>query len=343
MKTRDAIVAALWLSACAPGSVDLGGSREGGTDWIPIPTGPGADASAPIPIPGPAPSDAGGPIPLPSPEPMDAGFSPPLPVDAGRPETSLPAEDARAPLPPPPDAGAPSPPSPDAGGPPPSLCARACQRVYRECSLGFRSSSGATLTEAQCVSACESGQFRGAEGCLATAACSAASFNACFGSAPPPPSDAGAPPSSDAGSSGSGATALEDEVLALTNARRAAGASCGGTSFPPAPPLRMDETLRAVARAHSEDMGARRYFSHNSMDGRTPFQRMMAAGYNASPMGENIAAGNGTAAATVTQWMNSPGHCQNIMNPGFRALGVGYASVPGSPYRHYWTQNFGGR
>ena len=137
MQTRDTIVAALWLCACAPGSVDLGGSREGGTDWIPIPTGPGADASAPIPIPGPA--DASAPIPIPGPSP----------TDAGGPEASIPTRDAGAPLPPPSDAGAPLPSSPDAGGPVPpvmdagapgpSLCARACQRVYRECSLGFRS------------------------------------------------------------------------------------------------------------------------------------------------------------------------------------------------------------
>ncbi|MBL8678127.1 MAG: CAP domain-containing protein [Myxococcales bacterium] len=210
--------------------------------------------------------------------------------------------------------------------------------------LGFRSSSGATLTESQCVSACAAGQFGGAESCLATAPCGAASLNACFSSSPPstpdasPPTDAsgGTPPPS------SGATALEDEVLALTNARRAAGANCGGTMFGPAPPLRMNETLRGVARAHSTDMGTRNYFAHNSLDGRTPFQRMMAAGYSSSPMGENIAAGNGTAAATVTQWMNSPGHCRNIMNPSYRALGVGYANVASSMYRHYWTQNFGG-
>jgi uncharacterized protein YkwD len=40
--------------------------------------------------------------------------------------------------------------------------------------------------------------------------------------------------------------------------------------------------------------------------------------------------------------MHSPGHCTNIMSPGFRSLGVGYARVPGSPLEHYWTQDFGG-
>ncbi len=187
----------------------------------------------------------------------------------------------------------------------------------------------------------------GAESCLATTACTTSALNNCFtgGSGGPPPSmpDASGPPV-DSGSAAppSGATSLEDQVLALTNQRRAMGANCGGQVFGAAPALRMNETLRGVARAHSTDMGTRNYFDHNSLDGRTPFQRMMAAGYNSSPMGENIAAGNATAEATVTQWMNSPGHCRNIMNPGFRVLGVGYATVAGSTYRHYWTQNFGG-
>ena len=37
----------------------------------------------------------------------------------------------------------------------------------------------------------------------------------------------------------------------------------------------------------------------------------------------------------------SSGHCANIMNPSYRALGVGYSLVEGSPATHYWTQNFG--
>jgi uncharacterized protein YkwD len=342
MKPRDAWIVAVCLSACAPESLDPRGERDGGgTDWIPLPTEPGRDRdAAPVPIPIPdasLPSRGADAAAQPSPR-ADAGVSDPSRIDAAM-EPPRGADAGSPAL----DGGGAAPPATDASAPSLSLCARACQRVYRECSLGFRSSSGTAISEAQCVSACESGQFRGAESCLATAACSAASLNACFGAAPaPPPSDAGGAVPSDASAGASPATTLEDEVLALTNARRAAGATCGGTTFAPAPPLRGHETLRAVARAHSADMGTRGYFSHNSPDGRTPFQRMMAAGYNASPMGENIAAGNGTAAATVTQWMNSPGHCQNIMNPAYRALGVGYANVPGSPYRHYWTQNFGG-
>ena len=58
--------------------------------------------------------------------------------------------------------------------------------------------------------------------------------------------------------------------------------------------------------------------------------------------GENIAAGNATAAATVEQWMNSPGHRANIMNPDFTHIGVGYIQTNGG-YRHYWVQMFTGK
>ena len=45
-----------------------------------------------------------------------------------------------------------------------------------------------------------------------------------------------------------------------------------------------------------------------------------------------------TPAAVVEGWMQSPGHCLNIMEPRYRYLGVGHHAGP----RSYWTQNFGG-
>jgi uncharacterized protein YkwD len=58
-------------------------------------------------------------------------------------------------------------------------------------------------------------------------------------------------------------------------------------------------------------------------------------------LGENIAAGRPTAAATFQGWMNSPGHRANILNPHFTEVGFGYASSAKSEYRHYWVQVFG--
>lgn len=139
-------------------------------------------------------------------------------------------------------------------------------------------------------------------------------------------------------------TSLEDQVLVEVNARRAAGAVCGGTAFPPAKPLAMNEQLRVAARRHSVDMAKRGYFDHVSPEGTQPADRMKAAGFDVSVgwNGENIAAGRSTSQGTVQQWMDSPGHCENIMDAHFTVIGVGHGFEAGSKFKHYWTQDFAG-
>lgn len=85
------------------------------------------------------------------------------------------------------------------------------------------------------------------------------------------------------------------------------------------------------------------YFDHTGKDGSSPFVRMARAGYRGFPAGENIAAGQSSAAAVMKSWMKSPGHRANILNCSFNRIGVGYSSgsvgpgmSPGS-----WVQNFG--
>jgi uncharacterized protein YkwD len=140
-----------------------------------------------------------------------------------------------------------------------------------------------------------------------------------------------------------GNSSFEQAVLDLVNSRRAAGATCGSTTYGPAAALPLNTNLRTAARGHSQDMAANNYFSHTSLDGRTVEVRIRAAGYMGSyPLGENIAAGQSSPSSVVTGWMGSPGHCSNIMDPAFRAIGIGYAYDADSSYRHYWTMNFGG-
>jgi uncharacterized protein YkwD len=138
----------------------------------------------------------------------------------------------------------------------------------------------------------------------------------------------------------------ECRVLELVNERRAQGAHCGSEgTFPPADPLSMQPQLREAARLHSQDMGERDYFSHDSPDGPNGddlLERVEAAGYtNWSFIGENIAAGQDSPDDIMDGWMDSPGHCSNIMNPDFTQIGIGYAQVSSSSLIHYWTQDFG--
>jgi len=65
------------------------------------------------------------------------------------------------------------------------------------------------------------------------------------------------------------------------------------------------------------------------------------AGYRWQQIGENIAAGQGSAEQVVAGWLASPGHCANIMNPGFTEMGAAYATSEGGAAGSYWTQVFG--
>lgn len=70
--------------------------------------------------------------------------------------------------------------------------------------------------------------------------------------------------------------------------------------------------------------------------------RLTAAGFNWSSAGENIATGFHTPRDVVKAWMESTGHCQNILDPTFEDVGTG---VSGQPVGQYgggtWTQDFG--
>ncbi len=137
----------------------------------------------------------------------------------------------------------------------------------------------------------------------------------------------------------SGYASLEDQIVTIVNQRRSEGANCGGEQFGPTGPLAMEPALRCAARKHSKDMAENGYFDHTNLMGESPWDRIDMAGYTGFGSGENIAAGNGTAEATMQQWMDSPGHCSNIMNPNFNEIGVGY--YPGGQWGHMWTQTFG--
>ena len=121
---------------------------------------------------------------------------------------------------------------------------------------------------------------------------------------------------------------LEAQMLQLVNQERAhAGLA----------PLAPDPELREVARRHSVDMFARGYFSHVTPEGRSPFDRMDAAGVTYRTAGENLALAP-TLSLAHTGLMNSPGHRANILHPDFGRVGIGI--VDGGLRGLMVTQNF---
>jgi uncharacterized protein YkwD len=125
--------------------------------------------------------------------------------------------------------------------------------------------------------------------------------------------------------------------------------------------LEWDDTLGNLARAHSEDMAKRGYFSHKTPEGLTPMKRLEEAGYTKCRLvGENIYQNNlysgvvtekrkttydwntpeKIAATTLKGWMDSEGHRNTILDKGYSRSGVGVAIA--SDDKVYITQIFCG-
>ncbi len=88
-------------------------------------------------------------------------------------------------------------------------------------------------------------------------------------------------------------------------------------------PLCVDPILTEAARGHAADMIARNYFGHGLVGAR-----LSSYGYNWLTYGENIAGGSGARGKPkpiLGQWMKSSHHRANILNGGFRQIGVGTA------------------
>ena len=125
-------------------------------------------------------------------------------------------------------------------------------------------------------------------------------------------------------------SAYESDVVRRINAIRA---SRGRR------PLRVSRQLSAAAAFHTNQMGARGFFEHESANG-ADFWRRVERFYPALPgrswsVGENIVWGSPDLSpqAAVRSWMGSPPHRANILSRQWREIGIGgahFASAPGT-------------
>jgi uncharacterized protein YkwD len=141
---------------------------------------------------------------------------------------------------------------------------------------------------------------------------------------------AAAPPSRPGG-------AYAEAVRALVNQQRAAAGLA---------PVMADRRLARAARRFSRLMVAQRFFDHVSPSGSTLTQRVRAAGFRGTALGETIAWGAGASAgpaAIVAMWMASPGHRAILMDGRYRRIGLGVAfgSPTGVPGARTVTADFG--
>jgi uncharacterized protein YkwD len=133
----------------------------------------------------------------------------------------------------------------------------------------------------------------------------------------------------------------QQAMLSHINEARSQARQCGTQSFKAVASLAWSCKLEAAARRHSEDMAEHDYFSHTGPEGAGIEQRVGNQDYVWQAVGENIAAGHTSVSAVVEGWLDSPGHCSNIMNEAFTEMGMAKAEDSESRYSTYWTQTLG--
>ncbi|AFY29155.1 Cysteine-rich secretory protein family [Cyanobium gracile PCC 6307] len=112
-------------------------------------------------------------------------------------------------------------------------------------------------------------------------------------------------------------------------------------------PLVEDALLAQAAQLHAQDMLTRRYYAHETPEGKTPTDRFSRLGGQGG-VGENIMQQTGAPGVVLSyrliekfqkSWMYSPGHRFNLLTPSYSRFGYGIAADPFTG-RVYSVQNF---
>jgi uncharacterized protein YkwD len=132
-----------------------------------------------------------------------------------------------------------------------------------------------------------------------------------------------------------------DEALRRLNHVRLRGAACRPTATPTtAQPLTWNEELAAAALQQAREMALQKRMSHRDRENRGLAERLRATGYRFSAAAENLAVGYPSLDVVVDAWIQSEGHCENLLNGA--VIEVGIACVDAGPSDapeegRYWT------
>lgn len=121
---------------------------------------------------------------------------------------------------------------------------------------------------------------------------------------------------------------LRSAVVCLINRFR----SLGGL-----PRLKQQGRLDTAAQKHDNQMVGKRYFGHGGIPASSPALRISAAGFSWGAYGEALSTGYWTPERTVAAWLRSLDHCQILLSPEYRYIGVGVNQYPVAG----WTQTPG--
>ena len=123
----------------------------------------------------------------------------------------------------------------------------------------------------------------------------------------------------------------EYEVLSLVNQERVRN----GLSK-----LTWGDTCADAAEVRARELVE--LYSHTRPDGSSWSTACVEPSGGVYTEGENLVVGNSAVSpeTTVAAWMNSEKHRENILNPAFTKLAVGFYFDPNTQYRTHWSQYF---
>lgn len=124
---------------------------------------------------------------------------------------------------------------------------------------------------------------------------------------------------------------MADQVTQLVNLERVAESI---------PPVTMNDKLAKIAADYACRMIEGGFFSHiDPLTGYDIADRAVVGKYAYYFVGENLAAGQQTPVEAMSEWMDSPAHRDNILDPTWTEIGV--AVRVGGESSIYWVQVFG--
>ena len=124
---------------------------------------------------------------------------------------------------------------------------------------------------------------------------------------------------------------MADQVLQLVNLERAEA---------DLQPVTRNAALEKIADDYACRMIAEDFFGHTDpVTGHGPGDRAVVGKYSFYAIGENLAAGQQTAAEVMKVWMDSPSHRDIILDEKWSEVGISVRA--GGEYSIYWVQEFG--
>ncbi len=116
--------------------------------------------------------------------------------------------------------------------------------------------------------------------------------------------------------------AFSADILKEVNQLRASGCKCGNKRMAATHSLSWNDQLSEAAKRHALDIATRRQLDHTGRDGSSVSKRVSDTGYSWSAVAENIAYGYWDIPSVIQGWVDSPGHCRNMMNPDYKEVAV---------------------